>query len=128
MICLSTMFLKKIGLTTEVLEEMRRTDDGGGLAISPLENFGGGGNRGRDKRALEAEPAPRRLLLVGMRDAYGEAERLGAEVTELCWSEDRGVHQPTVGDIDDILAVLQGADSPNAEPIRAALTAYRAKI
>lgn len=118
MICIGIQFLRLIGLSA--LEDERREllfVAGGGLAFSPLFSFGGGGNRRYDLDALKREPAPRRLLLVGMADRYGAASSLGSSVVEMCTDG----HMPSEADAAAIASDLETCTHPLAAQIRARL-------
>jgi hypothetical protein len=127
MICIHRNLLRSIGMTDEAIHDNHEA--GHGLATSSLFSFGGGGNRGRDTAALEAEPAPRTLLLVGMADAYGEGARRGAAVEEICLTQDgRGYAAPTPAEAQRVADLLEGCAHPDAATIRAAFLAATRKI
>lgn len=122
MICFNRNWLALIGLT---LSPHEYPTDGGGIATSSLFSFGGGGNSGRDKAALKAEPEPRSLVLVGMSDRYGEAQKLGASVREMCLDDGTaGFRKPTRDEAIEIARMVEQTEHPLTERIVDALRSY----
>jgi hypothetical protein len=114
MICINVNFLARIGLDLSEADKAELIHTaGGGLAFSPLFSFGGAGNGGRDTRALQAEPEPRRLTLVAMADRYGAGSSLGAAVVEICTEG-----PPTSDDARGIAGALETCTHPMAARIR----------
>lgn len=113
MICFSIPLLVSLGANAN---DLRADASGHGLALSNIFSFGGRGGGGYDRATLEAEPAPRGLLLVGMSDRYGEAERLGAVVQEIC-TTDFAHRAPTDEERDLVVSALVGCRHPMANAI-----------
>jgi len=126
MICINRNLLLSMGMSADVVQSIRdrsRAHDGGGLATSDLFSFGGGGNGRIDTAALEREPAPRKLVLVGMADRYGEAERRGAEVATICME---GL--PSGAEAIQIAILVDGCTHPDAPAIATAFRAFAASL
>lgn len=126
MICFNRQFLTAIGMTSDEMAAIESTLDGGGLATSSLFSFGGGGNRGRDTRALEYEPVPRRLVLVAMSDSYDAGRSRAVEVQELCVNNVTGLQHrmPTSDEAVLIASVLETCTHPCAAAIRARILTF----
>lgn len=114
MICFSHQFLTLIGIDSAGLV------DGHGLAFSPLFSFGGGGNGGRDTRALEVEPEPRVLHLVGMMDRYDVGTKRSAGLVTMCVGDDR-VRVPNAEEALALADLLESSSHPMALRIREAV-------
>ncbi len=129
MICINRNLLRMIGMDIEAIRAIADHEAGLGLATSSLFSFGGGGNGGLDTAALEAEPEPRALTLVGMGDRYGEGSRRGAVVEEICLTSDRGwCAVPTAAEAQRLVDLLALCAHQDAPVIRAALLAYRTTV
>lgn len=119
MICFSYNLLRDLGVSGRDLDGIEPT---GGIAISHLFSFNHKGVNGSPVYALEAEPEPRTLILVGMADRYGEGAKRAASVTELGvdmtneWQRDL-----TATEREDLLAGLKRCTNPAAKVIAAAL-------
>lgn len=125
MISICNTFLSMIGMPAQEVDRLARSCDGtGGLAVSYLFSFAGGGDR-RGYNAFRAEPEPRRALLVGMADRYGDGALLGA-IREICVEGGHDVRAPTPDETAEILAALDGCASPHASLIADALRAWSA--
>lgn len=118
MICVGRKFMTLIGMSEVEIELARNTPDCNGFASSDLFSFGGGGNDGKDTAVLDAEPAPRRLVLVAMADRYSEAERRGAVVEQLCVSSEGAERLPTDTEKARLIEELGKVDHPVASIIQ----------
>jgi hypothetical protein len=129
MICINRNLLRMIGMDSEAIQVIVNHEAGHGLATSSLFSFGGGGNRGRDSAALEAEPEPRTLLLVGMGDRYDEGSRRAGTVEEICLSVDGGsCAVPTPDEVQRVAALLADCEHQDAPSIRAAFLACQGPV
>lgn len=82
LICIGASWLRAIGVTDEQIDSIPGEIDhpSGGVIVTHLHNWGGGGNSGRDVRSLDAMPEPRRLVLVATYEGYGGPGSLGPVV------------------------------------------------
>jgi hypothetical protein len=129
MICINRNLLRMIGMDSEAIQVIADHEAGHGLATSSLFSFGGGGNRGRDSAALEAEPEPRTLLLVGMGDRYDEGSRRAGTVEEICLTVDGGwCAVPTPDEVQRVTDLLAACEHQDAPAIRAAFLAYQTPV
>lgn len=106
MICFNRDFLTALGMTEA---ELRKIEDGAGLAVSPLFVFGDRGSPGAagfDTDALEEEPAPRALVLVGMADRLGAGAKRAEIVVELC-IDGESHRPPTKAEVVEIFKTLR---------------------
>lgn len=123
MICFNSEWLRSIGMSAEDIHGMRVAGDFGGVAISNLHSFGGGGNRGRDSAALALEPEPRSLILVGMEDRYDEGQkRAPGRVITLCVTGDGLPRSPDDAERQAIVTALEQCSRAEAATIKMILT------
>lgn len=114
MIVINIQFLTLLGMSADEADAIARQPGSGGLSISYLFSFGGGGDRRSLEEARDAGATS--LLLIGMADRYDCAAKLGIAVREICASG-FGARRPTADEAAEIVAALEGSAHPAAAQI-----------